>query len=106
MSAQCRRSARFPGHMPGGLGPCIWIDKSAVLPAPGPWRLTVQLAAQNGQGQRSFGQDILVELPWVADPAEFARVPVAEVVRQGLAGIVQGVAQQLRADFNVRKGIR
>ena len=40
-----------------------------VLHACGAWRLGVQLPAQNGQGQGSFGQDILVELPRVTGPA-------------------------------------
>lgn len=59
----------FPIARLVAFGCTYGIDTDAVLPACGAWRLGVQLAAQNGQGQGSFGQDILVELPRVTGPA-------------------------------------
>jgi len=68
-----------PGHGTRTPGPATltarvprdpaYPSTDAVLYACGAWRLGVQLSAQNGQGQGSFGQDILVELPRVTGPA-------------------------------------
>ena len=56
---------------------------------------------QQRQRQRAFGQDRLVELPHVVGPAQLAQVPVAEMVGQRLAGIVDRVTQYFGADLEI-----